>query len=97
MPQISNDKSFYQEYFKEVDSLHSLQVPPNEREWLLRLPNAESKPAKIVLYLGCNMAISTVISTEIPIPIPLPRGLSEFGWSLDLGCLHSAKVLVKIC
>ena len=68
MPQISNDKSFYQEYFKEVDSLHSLQVPPNEREWLLRLPNAESKPAKIVLYLGCNiLRTSHLVRTVVDI------------------------------
>ena len=45
MAQTSGNRAFYREYFKEVDSLHSLQVPPQEREWLLKLPDADAKPA----------------------------------------------------
>ena len=47
------DKSFYQEYFKEIDTLHGLQTTPQEREWLLSVPKGEVRPAQVVLYLGC--------------------------------------------
>ena len=49
------DGSFYRTYFKEIDTLHSLQTVPEEREWLLSIPKGEVKPHQIVLYLGCNV------------------------------------------
>ncbi len=68
MAETPQDRSFYLEYFKEVDSLHSLQVPPQEREWLLKLPDAEVKPTKVVFYLGCNiMKTSHLVRTAVDI------------------------------
>ena len=51
----NNNGSFYRTYFKEIDTLHSLQTVPEEREWLLSVPKGDVKPHQIVLYLGCNV------------------------------------------
>ena len=53
--QRKKEKSFYQEYFKEIDTLHGLQTTPQEREWLLSVPKGEVRTAQVVLYLGCNV------------------------------------------
>ena len=48
-------KFSYGKYYKEIDNLHALQTAPQERDWLLSAPKGDVKPAKVVLYLGCNV------------------------------------------
>ena len=55
----SSDKTFYSKYYREIDVLHGLQSVPEEREWVLSTPKGEVKPARMVLYLGCNVLRTT--------------------------------------
>ena len=59
MAQENKDRSFYSNYYREIDVLHGLQSVPEEREWVLSIPKGEVKPAKVVLYLGCNVLRTT--------------------------------------
>ncbi len=33
-----SDRSFYRNYYREIDVLHGLQSAPEERDWLLTTP-----------------------------------------------------------
>ena len=59
MTQSSSDRSFYRNYYREIDVLHGLQSAPEERDWLLTTPKGDVKPSEIVLYLGCNVLRTT--------------------------------------
>jgi hypothetical protein len=59
MAQGNRDRSYYGEYFREIDVLHGLQSVPEEREWLMAPPRGDVKPAKVVLFLGCNVLRTT--------------------------------------
>ncbi len=45
----------YKQYFQEINVLHGLQSPPEERDWLLGIPKGEVEPVDTLLYLGCNV------------------------------------------
>lgn len=68
MSQSTSDRSFYREYFKEIEILHGLQTLPEERDWLLSPPPPDAKPAEVVLYLGCNvLRTSHLVRTVVDI------------------------------
>ena len=54
-----SDRSFYRNYYREIDVLHGLQSAPEERDWLLTTPKGDVKQSDIVLYLGCNVLRTT--------------------------------------
>ncbi len=45
----------YKQYFQEINVLHGLQSPPEERDWLLGIPKGDVEPVDTLLYLGCNV------------------------------------------
>ena len=55
MAQAKKKGAFFRDYFREIDAPHSLQIVPQGREWVLSVPKGEVKPARVVLYLGCNV------------------------------------------
>ena len=59
MTEAHNDRSFYRNYYREIDVLHGLQSTPEERDWLLTTPRGDVKQSDIVLYLGCNVMRTT--------------------------------------
>ena len=59
MAEGNSDRSFYRNYYREIDVLHGLQSAPEERDWLLTTPKGDVKPSEIVLYLGCNVLRTT--------------------------------------
>ena len=59
MADAKNDRSFYRNYYREIDVLHGLQSTPEERDWLLTTPKGDVKQSDIVLYLGCNVMRTT--------------------------------------
>jgi len=68
MAQTGKSRSFYRDYYKEIDVLHGLQTAPEERQWLLTTPKADVKPAKVVLYLGCNvLRTSHLVQTVVDV------------------------------
>ena len=68
MAQTGKSRAFYRDYYKELNVLHGLQSRPEEREWLLSVPKDDVKPAKIVLYLGCNvLRTSHLVNTVVDV------------------------------
>ena len=59
MADPKSDRSFYRNYYREIDVLHGLQSAPEERDWLLTTPKGDVKQSDIVLYLGCNVMRTT--------------------------------------
>ena len=59
MAESNSDRSFYRNYYREIDVLHGLQSTPEERDWLLTTPKDSVKQSDIVLYLGCNVLRTT--------------------------------------
>ena len=59
MADQKSDRSFYRNYYREIDVLHGLQSAPEERDWMLSTPKDNVKPSDIVLYLGCNVLRTT--------------------------------------
>ena len=59
MADAKTDRSFYRNYYREIDVLHGLQSAPEERDWLLTTPKGDVKQSDIVLYLGCNVMRTT--------------------------------------
>ena len=59
MADAQTDRSFYRNYYREIDVLHGLQSAPEERDWLLTTPKGGVKQSDIVLYLGCNVMRTT--------------------------------------
>ena len=59
MADAKSDRSFYRNYYREIDVLHGLQSAPEERDWLLTTPKDSVKQSDIVLYLGCNVMRTT--------------------------------------
>ncbi len=59
MAEARSDRSFYRNYYREIDVLHGLQSTPSERDWLLTTPKGDVKQSDIVLYLGCNVMRTT--------------------------------------
>ena len=60
MADAKSDRSFYRNYYREIDVLHGLQSTPEERDWLLlTTPKDDIKQSDIVLYLGCNVMRTT--------------------------------------
>ena len=68
MTQSGKNRSFYRDYFREVDVLHGLQTAPEERQWSTSVPKDDVKSAQIVLYLGCNVLRTThLVQTVVDI------------------------------
>ena len=42
MADANSDRSWYRNYYREIDVLHGLQSAPEERDWLLTTPRATS-------------------------------------------------------
>ena len=59
MADSTEDEGFYRKYYREIDVLHGLQSPPEERDWLLSTPKGDVKQSDVVLYLGCNVLRTT--------------------------------------
>ena len=59
MAESKTDRSFYRNYYREIDVLHGLQSTPEERDWLLTTPKGDVKQSEVVLYLGCNVLRTT--------------------------------------
>ena len=60
MADAKSDRSFYRNYYREIDVLHKgLQSTPEDRDWLLTTPKDNVKQSDIVLYLGCNVMRTT--------------------------------------
>ena len=65
MAQTNKDRSHYSKYYREINVLHDMQSTPDDREWLLSVPKGEVKPAKVVLYMGCNVMRTTHLMRTI--------------------------------
>ena len=65
MTQPDKDRGHYGRYYREIDVLHGMQSTPEDRDWLLSVPKGDVKPAKVVLYMGCNVMRTTHLMRTI--------------------------------
>lgn len=54
----------YAQYFSDINILADMQVPRQERAWLLGVPRDE-EPHQVVLWLGCNILRTTHLARTV--------------------------------